>query len=595
MKHIILLLSFSILLNLNNLWADVVVPVPTSEPSKIFPLKDIKPGLKGYGITVFEGIKPTKFKVEILGVLGKSSPNFNLIVAKLDHPILKKTGVIAGMSGSPVYIDNKFVGTVSYAFPYAKEPIALLTPAKYIVNLLKRSPLSPPKEPPMFLPLSRLDEKNTSDIVPVATPLLVSGMHPSLFKVLKSKLKSLGLTPINYSHGTYSGEIRNNSNSSLKPGDAIGMVLVSGDMSLVAVGTVSYKKGPKIVALGHPFIQSGPISIPITKEYIITSLASRYISFKLSSTLKEVGILTDDRMAGTIGVLGKRASMIPVIVKLSDPNYGQHVFKFKVARYPAFLANLISAVISESLLRIGSITQETTFNLQYSISLLDKKSQKIRTINLENTITGGDNANNIMYATYLVLFPLQTLIYNEFNKIDIAGIKVKVSIFPEWQALKIEKLSVLNKYAEPGKYLNLLITLKEYKGKRIYKKVRIKLPPFIQKDYVYVGVNNAVEDYIMSLYMGEQPGGVFPNSLDTLVDILSKLPQYNELVVWVTTPTKSGVTSATELANLPTSLIGIFTEDRTTGNAIINSRIKKYYRTNYFIYNSQMIKVPVRR
>src|SRR4029078_10258470 len=306
-------------------WAGV--PASTS----LMPIDEIKPGMIGTGRTIFEGSEMKDFKVHILGVLKNvQAPKRNLILARLEGGPLAETGVIAGMSGSPVYIDGRLIGAVSYALgSFPKEPIAGITPIAEMTDATAAvSARAPGARVKVEFPLTRdgllqsfrkalnwnrpfADRPDDTQFVgttglggvggrevatmlgPIATPLVVSGFEPDVASTLGAAFQDLGFVPMAGAAGTHPGEMP--FDGPLKPGDAIGVTFVNGDLELGATGTVTHIDGDRVYAFGHPMYNLGPTEFPMTRAYVYTVLPSLFSSAKLSATSEVIGTFTQAR------------------------------------------------------------------------------------------------------------------------------------------------------------------------------------------------------------------------------------------------------------------------------------------------------------
>src|SRR5262245_58142762 len=330
-------------------------------------IDDIRPGMVGIGRTVFDGTRVEEFKVNILGVLENViGPNRNLILAKLEGGPLAHTGVIAGMSGSPVYVDGKLIGAVSYALgSFSKEPIAGITPIREMTDSASFTDVRPASaRVRVDYPLTRDNlvaafrkalnwnrpfadraadvRMNGATAVadlgvgqigtllrPIATPLVMSGFEPDLADLLGNAFRDQGFVPTGGSAaGFHAGE--KPYEGPLKPGDAIGVMLVGGDLMLGATGTVTHLDGDRVYAFGHPMYNLGPTEFPMTRAYVYTVLPSLFSSMKLSSTGDVIGTFVQDRATAIAGTLGPGPHMIPLSLTLEAERGSKRTFKFEI-------------------------------------------------------------------------------------------------------------------------------------------------------------------------------------------------------------------------------------------------------------------------
>src|SRR5580765_3698708 len=293
------------------------------------PLKDIKPGMRGTGRTVFLGNQIEDFQVEILGVLENVGPKESLILARLSGGPLQHTGVMQGMSGSPVYIDGKLVGAVAMAFPFAKDPIAGIRPIQDMVRTSTSMGPSPPspaqramlgpaeRDLTRFFPKPQSALAGEGRMIEIATPLSFGGFSRATLDAFSPQLRALGLEP---RQGVTSGakiEPRMGNPADLKPGSMISVQLMSGDLSVGADGTITHIDGNRVYAFGHRFLDIGSTALPFARAEVLTLLANTNTSFKISSAKEWMGKIFQDRNTAIAGELGKRPAMVPVTLNLS--------------------------------------------------------------------------------------------------------------------------------------------------------------------------------------------------------------------------------------------------------------------------------------
>ena len=344
----------------------LVVSLPAAPP--YYPIDQIKPGMVATGHTVWQGDKIEEFNVHIIGVLRNViGPRRDLILAKLEGGPLAQTGVIAGMSGSPVYLDGKLVGAVSYSLgAFSKEPIAGITP---IAEMIDAATLDTPR-PPMGtrarleLPVTREsvaaamraslswarpfadrpgDVQIFGDAVsgqiatmlrPIATPLNLGGFSPDVAELIGASFRDYGFLPV--AGAAAAAQAPSMSSSPLRPGSAVGINIVSGDFNMGATGTVTEVVGNKIYAFGHPFFNLGPIAFPMTQAYIHALLPSMTSSMKISTLGDVIGTVRQDRATTIAGLTGDGPATIPVKIALESDRGFKKQFEFRVVNDQLF-------------------------------------------------------------------------------------------------------------------------------------------------------------------------------------------------------------------------------------------------------------------
>src|SRR5713226_6345637 len=321
-----------------------LVPLSPALAQSIFPFEKIRPGMTGTGRTVFEGSRIDEFSVRVLGVLENAlGPRQSVILARLEGGPLDKTGVIAGMSGSPVFIDGQLVGAVAYSFPFGKEPIAGITP---IGEMIEATRLQTPRAasaraaPPWGPggPAGPLDREAMmaalrrplraiapgsfageplppvlagATLAPLALPLVFSGFDPATFEWARGVFSGLGFAPV---LGASAAGVPPDALPDLKPGGAVAVSLIEGDLDLSVTGTVTHIEEGRLYAFGHPFFNLGPTQFPLRGAYVYSIFPSLQQSWKISAALEPVGTMDQDRTTAIAGRLGAAPRMIPAQV-----------------------------------------------------------------------------------------------------------------------------------------------------------------------------------------------------------------------------------------------------------------------------------------
>jgi SpoIVB peptidase S55 len=302
----------------------LVLTASLAHGQAFYPLKDVRPGLHGIGRTVFAGNRVEEFQVEILGTLDNLIPKQTIILAKLSGGPLADTGILQGMSGSPVYIDGKLLGAVALGFAFSREPIAGITPIESMVE-----PSGPSSGRPIVRSAPpRSPSPSFASLTEILSPVGLSGFTPSTLETFAADFRRLGFEPQQgVSAGTptsqqYSGTV--------VPGSMISVQLLSGDMSISADGTVSYVDGKHIYAFGHRFLDTGVTDLPFARADVIALLPSLNTSFKLSAPREWVGTITSDRATAVAGEIGRHAHMVPLAISVHSPITGTHDFHLQV-------------------------------------------------------------------------------------------------------------------------------------------------------------------------------------------------------------------------------------------------------------------------
>ncbi len=444
----------------------------------LFPLKDLKPGMRGIGKTVFSGNAIEEFQVEILGVLENVGPHQSLILGRLSGGPLGSTGVLQGMSGSPVYVDGKLIGAVSSAFSFAKEPIAGIRPIEEMLRAPRGSSTTlraamsekgewrlPPRDVPRFA---------ESGMIDIATPVSFGGFTRGTLDAFSPQLRALGLEPRQgvAAGGAVTGRIGNPAD--LKPGSMISVLLLSGDMNIGADGTVTHIDGNRVFAFGHRFLSAGPTEMPFARAEVLALMPLLSTSFKISAAKELMGVISEDRNAAVAGVLGRRARMIPFAIRVSRAgraenttaeNYNMEMVDDRFVS-PILLQMAAFSAIDATERTAGA----STITVRGEIRFASGAPSAI----LDN-IFAGDNGGAIQAALSGAI-PLAYILQGGFDSLRISGISLDIQSSIEKKQLQIEQVSAGRREAKPGDRIPITVLMAGENGLEISKTVEYTVP-----------------------------------------------------------------------------------------------------------------------
>ena len=424
--------------------------------AQILPVDQIKAGMKGKGRTVLSGNKIEEFNVEILGILHNWQPKKDLILARLDGGPLERTGVMEGMSGSPVYIDGKLIGAISYsiaAFP--KDALSGITPIEEMLKIEERelskfsfSTSIPVKKHMTLDDLFEIQKDffnaNSASVIqgqtltPLSIPLVFSGFSPKVIEKAVPFFTRIGFTPIS---AGLSGQALNKvayQDLRLRGGDAVGAQLISGDMEMTAVGTVTYVEGDKVLAFGHPLYNLGGVEYIMTKANILTLVPSLQTSSKLAVTDIPVGRFTQDRNAGIFGELGKSPKLIPLNIRLIN-DQEEKTYTVNVVEDKILTPSLVNVIITNILYAEERAIGDLSLDVRGTVFL--ENGMNIR---LEDLFSGNydTSATNLSSLVASIVFYLTS---NEFRDLSIHRIDLAIRAYEGVRVAFLEKV-MLDKY-----------------------------------------------------------------------------------------------------------------------------------------------------
>jgi len=429
---------------------------------------EIKSGMKGYGRTVFSGKQIESFDIEVLGVLKNWEARNDMILIKMTGGPLEKTGIIAGMSGSPVYINDKLVGAVSHGWSYSKDAIAGVTPIKAMMDVLEidsrnRNRSHTGNDNVWSASLNRQDpdivariesygllhedemfETTNSrqpfilDLVPIQTPLIVSGFdHQSLTR-LSPLFGKIGRFSLHSSSGE-DGEPADLTN--FMPGSAVAVEIIRGDLSASAIGTVTYRDGNDILAFGHPIIQIGNTDLPMATAEVHTILASQDTSTKMASPGKIIGRITQDRRSAIAGKIGEYTRMIPCQAEIRGSL--NVTYNFEVVHDRILTPLLMQMAIENALLATEKTVGDKSMSLELNIGITGREEP----VRIENEYF---DSGSSWFPIYNVIEPIAMLLNNEFKTAEIESIKLVANISEQNNIASIDNIRVSNKWVSPG-------------------------------------------------------------------------------------------------------------------------------------------------
>lgn len=446
----------------------------------IYPLRDIRAGQHAIGKTVFHGNQVEEFQVDILGVLDDVGPRQSIILAKLSGGPLAETGVMQGMSGSPVYIDGRLVGAVALAFNFAKEPIAGIRPIEEMLAVgdpaakpASGAPKAPsnrtPATPPLRKVASNLDSL-ASQLIDIATPVSFNGFTSATLEQFAPALKKLGLEP---RQGVSSGAKLPNtlgSPSSLRPGDMIAVELLSGDMTVGAEGTVTAIDGKNLYAFGHQFMSVGNTELPFARAEVLTLLPTLNSSFKISSPLEWMGVITQDRSTSIYGQLGRKADTVPFSITVKDGRHGPLSYHMQMVQDRVLSPYLVQTAVYSAM----DATERTLGLGSYSLRGGVEFVNGAPPLKLDNTYAGDYNVP--LQASNGVALPLSSVLGAGFDALKIKNIHLDIEASERKRFLQVDQITASPRQVHPGDAVEIAVTLTGENGLEVQKSVRYRLP-----------------------------------------------------------------------------------------------------------------------
>jgi hypothetical protein len=473
-----------------------------SAQTALFPLKDLKPGMRGTGRTVFNGSNIEDFSVEILGVLDNIGPKESLILARLSGGPLEHTGVMQGMSGSPVYIDGKLIGAVAMAFPFAKDPIAGIRPIEAMLrtSTAAATPVSSPPATPAAAPAPlALNERDLTRRIPrpaallsaearmieIATPLSFGGFSRATLDAFAPQLRSLGLEP---RQGVTSGgklEPVMGNPADLKPGSMISVQLMAGDLSVGADGTITHIDGNRVYAFGHRFLDIGSTALPFARAEVLTLLANTNTSFKISTAKEWMGTIYQDRNTAVAGELGKRAPMVPVSLSMSRAGKPVESYQMQMVNdallSPLLLQMAVFSAIDATERTVGASSIRVTGQVEFQ-----NASAPLRI----NNMFAADNGSP-MLASLSAAVPVAFVMQGGFESLQLRKVSLNLEAFDQKKQLTIDGITTSRHSVRAGEKVDVNVSLTGDNGVETVRRVEYQVPIGAEPGTLYFTVADA--------------------------------------------------------------------------------------------------------
>jgi hypothetical protein len=558
------------------------------------PVSEIKAGMIGIGRTVFEGSELQDFKAHILGVLHNvQGPHRDLILARLEGGPLAKTGVAAGMSGSPVYIDGRLIGAVSYSVgAFATEAIAGITPIDEMKDATDMARRVPAQQARIDLPITReglasalsatyarlapfanrpadvqvfgMSQAAGSQLGamlrPISTPLVMNGFEPESAAMLASAFGSAGFTPVvGGAIGGQGGPEAKAMTGPLREGDAVGVSLVGGDLEMGATGTITHIDGNRIYAFGHPFFNVGPSQFPMTRAYIHTMLPSLMSSFKISSMGEVIGTMQQDRATAIAGTLGKGPAVIPMAVTLQstreDGTTAKRAFTFNVANDQVFTPLLTYVALANTL---------TSYERQFGAATFTVKSRaQIKghaDLTMDDVFTG-DNA--VLGASTAIAGPITMLLSNDREPITLSGVSIAIDASETSRTATIERVWLDEMRPRAGRTVPLKVLTRSYRGEDKISTVPIEIPANASGT-VSVLVTDGRQ--LNAMEQRDLRRSLQPQSVAQMIRVLNETRRNNRIYIRLLNGKPGAIVNGEALTSLPPSVLSVLESDSNGGS-----------------------------
>jgi hypothetical protein len=561
----------------------VVAPFANGTP--LFPLEDIRPGMKGTARTVFSGTEAEDFGVEVLGVIpGFPGPRQSAIIARLSGANAERTGVFAGMSGSPVFIDGKLVGAIAFSFPFSKEPIAGITPIKQMIDLFNKGSENEnlkPREPRAvsFSQLASTEWKPSlpkpavssvslvspvaansplipllgQQMTPIATPLVFSGISQDTLAMFTPQLVANGLLPVSGAGGAAAiTPLAPSDEKTFPVGSSISVQLVRGDYSLAAAGTVTLRDGDRIYAFGHPFLSLGTSDMPMTECSVVTVIPNVNNSFKLAVPGKMVGSISQDRASGIFGLLKQAPKMIPVKINLHTSRDKTETYSYEIANDSFLTPLLLNITVFNTITSSERALGDSTISMKGEIKV---KGQD--TIQIDRRFS---SQNSAIMAAGSIAAPVSSLLASGFDDVQLGEITLDISSSDTKYAGTLERIALDRTEVRRGEKVEIQAYVRTESGRQFVQRIPVQIPADATPGQllVFVGDGGALQE-------GSPAKSFVPQDLSQLVRAINTVKKSDRLYVKLFRITNGAVIGTSEMPSLPPSMVATLNSERTAG------------------------------
>jgi hypothetical protein len=600
MRKLLALLVLGVSLSASVLFAQ------TAQPT--IPVDQIHTGMRGYALTVFEGVKPESMDVEVLGVLRNANgPKGDIILVRLHGAKVEYTGVVAGMSGSPVYLDGKLAGALAFRIgEFSKEPIAGVTP---IADMLEISALdkSPAEEAAAtkpsvtdaagktaapgdggVLPDSGSTQDFANFLKPIDAPLVFNGFSEDAVRRFAGDFASAGVVPV-MGAGSASTEKQP---EPLEAGSAVSAVLVRGDMDIAATCTVTYIDPQRLLACGHPLLQFGSVDLPMDKAQVLATLPSPLNAFKIVNTTEQAGVFVQDRHTGILGVFNKQPDMIPVALTIHSGNGApERDFHFEVLNNPRLSPVAIMATVFNALHGVNEYGEEITYRLNGSIDV-----KGFPEVSLKNMFVPTENGQPAAMAAALSLGERFGRIYdNPYNAPAVNSVKLDFDLVRERRWARLESARTDVTEARPGDEIIVETVLAPYRGDRVVRQIPVKIPTSASKGTLRILVSDGE-----TLDRVGRANPAFGRKLDlaSTIALLNKEHSNNRLYVSLLEADPEARVADKVMPTLPFSVMNVMDGMRGNQEMIVNGESSVDETAtpplDYVVSGAQLLTVTVK-
>jgi hypothetical protein len=487
------------------------IEVPRMSDPRFMGVEELAPGMTGYGLSVLRGTSPERFDVEIVDVLHQFRPDQDLILVRTTHPVLDEAHVVGGMSGSPIFVNDRMIGAYAYGWPWGTRAIVGVTPIASMLREIDRvvrpssfpgAPILPEapragradrrrrtlglddylgsaprgaltalREHARRLGLDGAAARDASTVVPASTPMLVGGLHEDAIRMLADELGPFGIEVL---QAGGAGETSTAGGPGFVDGGAIAVTLARGDIANNVIGTVTHVDGDRLVAFGHPMLEAGETGVPTAVARVLHVFASVQRSFKIAEPVRALGALIEDRQAAIVVDTSVSPTLIPVVLRLSGlPETSRSEWRFEVASHRAITPTVLAAAIQSAVKSSCGDQAWITWRAESEVSL-EGLGAPVRTIDRGFAATGVHTTS--MLNTLRAFDVVDAAYGNPFEESRPTAVAIELSVAFERRAAEIVDASVSQTVVDPGEDVTVRVVLRPFDGEDLVRTYTVHVP-----------------------------------------------------------------------------------------------------------------------
>jgi hypothetical protein len=594
--------------------------------SATMPVSEIRPGMRGYGLTVFRGTQPERFEVEVIDVLHQFRPDQDLVLIRTEHPILTDATTVGGMSGSPIYLEDRLIGAYAYGWPFGRHPVAGVTPIESMMRELRRAPRagSFPGATPLAAPgtaaaapsrrervgralptgvapylgtsprsaFAAFDERarervslpDGTTLAPASTPLLVGGLEPEALGLLRARLEPYGLDVLQ-AGGAGTAPPSGAPAPRFVDGGALAVTLARGDVASTVVGTVTHVEGDRLVAFGHPMIEAGETGFPTAVARVLHVLASYQRSFKIAEPVSPLGTMIQDRQSSIVVDTSLQPAMIPVHLRITGvPTEQRTEWSFEVASHRAITPLVLGTSIQSAVKAVAADNEYVMFEARSRVTI-DGLAQPIELVDRGFAATGASQASAL--GQIRAFDAIEVAYANPFRDARVLGVDVEIGLRFAHDTAEIVDASVDATEVDPGEPVEVRVVLRRWTGDEEVRRFRVAVPESAAGQSVQILVQPGNDAEI------ERPE---PRSLDDVIEAVRDRYGASELVLSTRLPGRGLRTPGHVVRSVPPSVLDAL-QSTTDSDRVraFQTHVRRAFSTDMVLTGAARVELTVRR